>query len=470
MAIQQPHHQENKAEVRGLRTITELFDIGPGVAAAVIVSSLLILAGAAFYVIHSAPPTEITISTGPDGSAFQKNAIKYQTILEQNGVKVHVLTSEGSMQNLQRLIDPHSDVAVAFAQGGITLPGTEKLISLGSVSYQPLMVFYRGKPIELISDLTGKKIAIGPDGSGARKFAMSILTANGIKEGGSTTLLDWEGEQVAKGLSDGQLDAAFVMSENTTTDVLHNLLRSKDIRLYSFKQATAYSRKIDYLNVLDLPEGSIDFGLDIPAQDTHLLGPMVELVAKKNLHPALIDLLLEAATQVHSHPGVYQKRGEFPSPVEHAIHVSEDATRFHQSGKSWIYRMLPFWLASLVSRLTLVFLPTLVLLIPALKSIPAFFKWKMDMKLRRHYRDLLAVEQEFLLEHDPAKQEILRHEFDRIEQAVNKMKVNAAFADQFYGLRGHIDFVRQLVEDHRKSKENTSSVNRMKVSEIKSHS
>ena len=422
----------------GLRTIMDLFDVGPAVALSALAITISAIVGATAYFINSAPPTTITISTGPEGSTFYKNAVKYKTILEQNSVKVNVVTSQGSLENLQRLLDAKSKVDVAIVQGGIVTPGMEKLVSLGSVSYQPLMVFYRGQPIQLISDLTNKRVAIGPVGSGTRNFALAILNANGIKEGGTTTLVDWEGEEAAKGLADNKIDAAFVMSESSSSDILHNLLRAQDIHLYSFKQANAYSRKIDYLNILELPEGSIDFGLDIPAHDTFLLGPMVELVARKDLHPALIDLLLEAATQVHNHPGVYQKRGEFPMAVEHAIHLSEDASRFHQSGKTWLYRMLPYWLASLLSRLMLVFLPMLLLLVPSLKSIPAFFKWKTQMKIRRHYRELLAIEQKFFRIHDQAEQEHLRHDFDRIERAVNKMKVRAAFADQFrnFQLRG----------------------------------
>jgi TRAP transporter TAXI family solute receptor len=449
MSIAQTQSKEVKSDKEhpfGLRTVMDLFDISPVVAITALAITIFIIALATFYFLHSAPPTQITISTGPEGSAYQKNAIKYQKILEQNGVKVNVLTSEGSLQNLQRLTDNNSKVDVAFVQAGVTSPGVEKLMSLGSVSYQPLMIFYQGKPMQLISELAGKRIAIGPDGSGARKFALAILNANGIKENDSKTrLLDWEGEEAAKALGDGKLDAAFVMSENASIDILHNLLHSKNIRLYSFKQAVAYSRKIEFLNLLELPEGSIDFGQNIPGEDVHLLGPMVELIAKNSLHPALADLLLEAATQVHNHPGIYQKRGEFPSPIEHAIHISEDARRFHQSGKTWLYRMFPFWIASLLSRLMLVFLPTLVVLIPALRSIPAFFRWKMQMKLRKHYRDLLTLEQEFLFETNPQKQDMMRHKFDRIEKALNKMKVSPAFADQFYSLRGHVDFVRQLV-------------------------
>ena len=172
---------------------------------------------------------------------------------------------------------------------------------------------------------------------------------------------------------------------------------------------------------------------------------MVELIAVKGLHPALSDLLLEAATEVHSRPGTFQRRGEFPAPVEHVIHVSDDAARFYKSGKSLLYRYLPFWLASLTSRIIVVFVPMLVILIPLMKSIPAAFRWRAQSRIHRRYSELLRLEKEYLLERDAARLEQMRREFDRIEDAVNKMKIPASFADQFYGLRGHIDYVRELV-------------------------
>ena len=437
---------QNKSNVPfGLRSVMELFDVGPAAAISALASAVAIVLLAILYFVHSAPPTTITISTGPEGSVFQKNALKYQKILEKNGVKLNVETSEGSLQNLERLTDPKSHVDVAMVQGGITNAKSDNLVSLGSISYLPLLIFYRGKPQELLSGFTGKKVAVGPVGSGTRNFALSVLAANGIKEGGPTTLLDWEVSDASKALLDKKIDAAFIMSENASTDILRTLLRSSEVRLFSFKQASAYSRKIDYLNILDLPEGSIDLGLDLPPHDISLLGPTVELIAVKSLHPAISDLILEAAVEVHNRPGVFQRRGDFPTPLEHAIHISDDANRFYKSGKSLLYRYLPFWLASLVSRFIVVFIPMLVVLIPAMRSIHAFFRWRTESKIHRHYRELLGLEKNYLVEKDAAKQEQLRRDFDRIEEKVNKMKIRAAFADQFYGLRGHIDYVRQLV-------------------------
>lgn len=429
----------------GLRTVTDLFDVGPPVAITVLSTAMGIVLCAMVYFVRSAPPTGITITTGPEGSVFQKQALKYAKVFEKNGVKLKILTSKGSFENLQRLKDPASNVDVGFVQGGVSEESPEHLVSLGSISYQPMLIFYRGKPLELLSQLEGKKVVIGPVGSGVRKIALDLLAANGIKEGEKTTLLDYDGEEASKALLDRKVEAAFVMAESTPSNILKSLLRSKEIHLFSFKQAVAYSRKIDYLNVLDFPEESIDLGLNLPSHNVSLVGPMVELIAAKDLHPAISDLLLEAASEVHSKPGRFQKRGEFPAPIEHSVRMSDDAHRYYKSGKSLFYRYLPFWLASLLSRILVAFIPTLVVLIPVMRSVPAFFRWRVQLRIRRYYRELLNLEKSYLIETNPTRQEQLRREFDRIEDKVNKTRIRAAFADQFYGLRGHINYVRGLV-------------------------
>lgn len=441
----------------GTKLIITLFDVSPTVAITTLVGTALVIIGAIFYFLHTAPPDHITLITGPEGGTFQKTALKYAKILETNGVTVKILTSEGSIENLKYLENPKEHIDVGFVQDGIQTTPNENLVSLGNISYQPVLLFYRSAHLELLSELKNKKISIGPEGSGTRIFALKLLELNGIKENEkSAELLGMEAQDASKALLDKKIDAAFIMSESASTDILHTLLRSKEVHLYNFKQASAYSRKIDSLNQLDLPEGAIDLGRDIPAHDLSLVGPTVALIAKKTLNPALSDLLLEAATQVHSHPGTYQKRGEFPNAIEHSIPISEDANRFYKSGKSFIYRYLPFWLASILSRVIVVFIPTFVVLIPILKSIPAFFRWRVQSKIRQRYRDLLEIEKNILAEQDPKKLEQLKKRFDQIEWAVNRMDIKAKFADQYYALRGHIDLVRNLVELPRKHSTQTS--------------
>src|ERR1022692_3610702 len=148
-----------------LTMIMEIFGLSRAITIAVILFAVLVVAGAVIVFVESAPPGTITITSGPEGSIFHTNAFRYARILARYGVKLNVLTSQGSLENLDRLCDPSVRVDVGFVQGGMTNGASGKLVSLGSISHQPLLVFYRGAPVELLSGLTGKRIAIGPVGS-----------------------------------------------------------------------------------------------------------------------------------------------------------------------------------------------------------------------------------------------------------------------------------------------------------------
>jgi NMT1-like family len=439
----------HSARANVLTTVMEVFGVSRSISILALLFVALVLAGAVVVFVKSAPPTSITITSGPADSIFQTNATRYAAILARYGVKLHVLTSQGSLQNLERLADPKSGVDVGFVLGGVTNGATDELVSLGSVSYQPLLIFYRGAPLDLLSGLAGKRIAIGPVGSGTRSLALALLETNGIKAGGTNTLLDWEPQKSAAALTDGTVDAVFLMGEDAPVSVLRALLRSPDIHLLSLHQAVAYTRKFSYLGVLELPEGAIDLGRNIPAQDVYLVGPTVELIARKSLHPALSDVLLEAAREVHGRASLFQRKNEFPAPLDHDFRLSPDALRFYKSGKSFFYRFMPFWLASLTSRIVVVILPTIVVLIPLMRSIPVVYRWRVRSRIFRWYRALLAVERELLRAPDITQRQHLLKRLDDIEKAVNRMKVPASFADQFYNLRYHIGFVRQLMSNLR---------------------
>jgi TRAP-type uncharacterized transport system substrate-binding protein len=432
-----------------LTLIMEIFGVSRAITIAAILFAVLVLAGAVFLFVQSAPPGTITITSGPEGSIFHTNAIRYARILARYGVTLKVLTSEGSLDNLNRLCDPSLRVDVGFVQGGMTNGAADKLVSLGSISHQPLLVFHRGAPVELLSGLVGKRIAIGPVGSGTRSLALTLLTANGIRPGGTNMLLDWEPKQASKALLDGTVDAVFLMGEDASLAVIIELLRAPDIHLLNFRQAVGYTRRFSYLSVIEFPQGALDFGRNIPPQDLYLVGPTVELITRENLHPALSDLLLGAAREVHGNATLLQHKGEFPAPLDQDIPLSADAVRFYKSGKGFFYRYFPFWLASLTSRIVVVFVPAIVVLIPVLRSIPALYRWRIRSRIFPRYRALLSLERELFEEADPGKREQLLKRLDEIEKAVNRMKVPASFADQFYSLRGHIGFVRQMVGDTR---------------------
>jgi len=399
----------------------------------------------AVHYLKPAPPTTLIITSGPDGSALRRAADRYQTILAHNGVALKVLPSAGSQDNLKRLLDPNIKVDVGFVQGG--LAGgieTDRLISLGSLFYEPLYIFYRNPtPIKKLSELGGRRIAVGRDGSGTRALAFALLNANGIEAKGTTQLTDLSGKAASLALLDRQIDAAFMMSDSSAPEDVRELLHAGDIRLFDVTQPDAYIRHFRYLSKLELAPGTFDLGLNIPPLPLTLLAPTVELVARAGLHPALSDLLIEAARDVHGRAGLLHSAGEFPAPLEHEYPISEDAARFYKSGKSFSYRYMPFWLASLVDRILVVLVPTLIVVVPALRLIPAIYSWRIRSRIHRRYGELMALERLTLRAATDAEREPLRHRLEEIDNAVINLKIPAAFADQVYVLREHIKFVRE---------------------------
>jgi TRAP-type uncharacterized transport system substrate-binding protein len=429
---------------RVVAPFVEIFGLSRAVALLTVLLILAMVLFAVFWFFHSAPPRQITITSGSSGSSLESFALSYQRILKRNGVTLNVLRSEGSLENRKRLEDPLSDADIGFVQGGLTNGASQtRLVSLGSIAYEPLVVFYRGtNRLTQLSELKGKRLAIGPVGSGTRLLALTLLHLNDIAEGEGTVFEALEAKPAALALLSGSVDAAFLMGDSASPQLMKQLLLAPGVELLDFTQADAYCRRVSYLNKLTLPKGSIDFARNIPAQDISLIAPTVELLARPHLHPALCDLLIEAGQEVHGKAGLLKKKGEFPAPLEHEYPINSEATRFYKSGKSFLYRWLPFWLAGLVNRILVAFVPVIVLLVPGIRALPTVLGLRVKLRLYRWYRALLEVER---IAHSSLREERthLLTRLDHIEREVNRMRVPASFADQFYALRGSIGFVRE---------------------------
>ncbi len=400
----------------------------------------------ALHFVRSAPPRTLTISSGPVGSSFETIAQRYAKILARNGIRLKVETSAGSLENLERMSDPKSRVDIALVQSGLTPSGdTDDLESLGGMFYQPLMIFYRGaRPLQRLSDLSGQRIAIGPDGSGTRYLALALLKANEIEPGGPTTLLSLEGEEARAALLHRQVDAIFLTGDSAAPATIREMLHADGIRLFDFPQADAYARRFAYLSKLVVPAGAFDLGENLPPADINLMAPTVELVAHSNLHPALCDLLIEAATQVHGRASLLQAAGQFPNSSIHSFPISAEAARYYKSGdRSFIYRYLPFWMASLLSRLLIVIVPLLVVVVPSLRYVPLLYRWRIDSRIHRRYGELMELERQALGNVSEDRRVEMLRKLAAIEESVISRKMPGSHAEQVYVLREHIDFVRK---------------------------
>lgn len=420
-----------------------------GLPAAALIAALF---WAASLFVQPAPPKSIAMATGAESGAYHGYAKRYKDILARQGISLELRTSSGSLENLQRLKD--GTAMVGFIQGGsATAADSAGLLSLGSMYYEPLWLFYRDRGVlDRVGQLRGKRLAIGAEGSGTRKLAMQVLAANAM-DGDTDRLLPISGDAAAEALRQGQADAAFVIA-GADAAVVRKLLGMEGVRLMNFAQAGAYVKRFPFLSSVTLPRGAVDLVRDVPAEDVTLIATTANLVVREDIHPALIGLLLQAATEVHDDPGMFQRHREFPAPKDPTFEVSKDAERYYKSGPPFLQRYLPFWAATLIDRIFVMILPLLAL-IPILRAIPAVYAWRVTSRIYRWYGELSLLESEIRGRYDPERYDDYLARLDAMEERANNRPVPVSFAHLLYTLREHIHLVRISLE--RKRRENKTA-------------
>ncbi|AGC43936.1 TRAP transporter solute receptor TAXI family protein [Myxococcus stipitatus DSM 14675] len=398
---------------------------------------------AAFHFIEPAPPKKLVLAMSPDEGGFRFYARKYQDFLARHGVTLELRSTKGSIDNIALLADARSGVDVAFVQSGTVASekAAENVVSLGSLSYVPLWVFHRGEPLEDVRQLEGRRIAVGPEGSGTRALALTLLKANAV-EGAPTELLPLERDAAVEQLKQGQLDAVFLISP-AESPIIHKLAAVPGIQLLSFSRAEAYSRRFTYLSRLVLPRGVFNLAADIPERDVEVLAPTANLVARDSLHPALAYLLMRAASEVHGKAGLLDGAGEFPAPRETGFPLSSEARRYYEAGVPLLQRYLPFWAANLVDRLWVMLVPFIAVVVPLFRIIPALYQWRIRSRIVRWYARLKEIE--IQLDENPGR-EMLEDMLKRLEEAereVNRIPMPLSYAENLYFFREHIEVVRR---------------------------
>jgi TRAP transporter TAXI family solute receptor len=411
-------------------------------------SLLLILVALviAYKFIDPAPPRHIVITTGDPSLNYSAFASIYGVYLKNEGVTLESRESSGDVENLKRLKDPDSGVDIAFIQDGIaSSEGAGSLLSLGSLYYEPAWIFCRCKhDVSHLAGLKGKRIAIGKAGEGTHVLSTALLSASGITAK-NTTLVPIGGDDAAKALLQGKVDAA-ILVDVADSPVIQKILTDRAIKLVSLDDAEAYTRQFSYLHHLILPEGSLNLARTIPTHDVDLVAPTATLVMKESVHPALVYLMLKVIAKVHSGPGMLHKAGDFPSVKDTDFPLSSQAVNFYKSGLPIIDKYLPFWAATFVNRTLIVILPLLALLIPLTKIIPFVYTWLVKRKVYRYYGALRYLENQLKRDDIEQRKDDYLEKLNEIEDRVRELKLPVTFSMHAYELRAHIELVRSKLE------------------------
>jgi len=425
--------------------------VGPFVLLAV-----ALLAGA-YYLLKPAPPKRVVLATGSEQGAYAAFGKRYQDELKRYGIEVVLRPSAGSRENLRLLQDPKQDVQLAFVQGGSTAAQATQqeedesklpVMSLGSVFYEPLWLFYRSDAAKKLnrtgaitdfSQLRGLRVNVGAQGSGIPGVMNRLLLANLMeREDIQRSYLDLTPSVMA--LLGGELDAMALVSA-PESPLVQMLLQTPGIKMYEFAQAEAYARRYRFLNAVTLPRGVVDLSRNVPPQDVEMVAATCSLVAREDLHPALVQLLVQAAGRIHGGGGWMSRPGQFPSAQNSEFPLARDAERYYRSGPPALQRYLPFWLANLVDRMWVALISIIAILIPLARVVPPLYQYRIRSRIYRWYRDLRQIEDDLARSATPAAE--LLERLDSLDAKAERVAVPLAYTDELYALRSAIGLVRK---------------------------
>src|SRR4051812_5849693 len=412
---------------------------------AVLAIGLLVLA---YWWLDPNPPKTVTLATGPAQSAYEEFGKRYQQALKRYGIRVVLQPSEGSRANLRLLKEGKADIA--FVQGGsgdLNANEDSGILSLGSLFVEPLWLFYRedavknvpGGALSSLTQLKDLRVNVGGRGSGSPGIMRRLLEANNLDPKlMKISRLDQTPATVA--FLNGELDV-IVFASAPESLMVQMLLQTPGVRLLDFSQSEAYSRRLPFLTPAVLPRGIVDLARDLPPQDVRLVATTTGLLAREGTHPALLQLFAQAAHDLHSPAGWFNKAGSFPN-IEHSEYpVAQEAERTIRVGKPFLQRWMPFWLANLVERMWLALGIILAVLLPLSRVVPPLYQFRIRSRVFRWYGQLREIENR--LQDQPVQASGLVQELDALDERVGRISVPLSYADELYALRNNIDVVRR---------------------------
>jgi uncharacterized protein len=414
--------------------------------------------GGFLHEIRPFPPSTVTIATGQPNSTYEDIGDWYEQYFEQHGVKLIRLQTDGAVENVERLAA--GDVDVAFSQGGVFVPSDSNIISLGSIQYEPLWLFYRGEefhgsdPLEFLQK---KRLSVGAEKSGTREFVMDLINQHQLKDENQQNLLIMNARDSVNALLDGRIDGMFLLA-NTESEDLRLLIERPDIHLWNFKTARAIGSKIPYVTAVTLPIGAISLTPIRPARDLELVATTSTILAKETLHPAIQYLFMMASTDFYRQSHVYFPRAQgFPAFTDAGIPRSDIAQKYLSVGPSGFQQILPFWLASFIDRMWLMLAALIAVVYPLSRMVPQYRKFHFKYDLEDRYIDLMLIETAMHEAKLASDFEAIWRDFYKLERRISETWVPSDAKDKYFIFRNSMELLRIRLERTQERLSNESS-------------
>lgn len=395
-----------------------------------LIIAVFVIIFTSIYEMLNSIPTDIKIATGRESGGYYGFARQYQDLLADQ-IHTVLIPTAGSMAVLEKL--RKGEVEFGLVQGGVADKDKyAKLKSMGSLFYEPIWFFHRKtEDIVYLSDLKGRKIAIGENGSGTQPVAIQLLKDNNVSER-NADLLKFSSEKAAQELVDGKIDGAFfVMSLNSK--LIYDLLFNQDIELMDFERSIAYISRYAHFTTIELGKGMIDLEHNIPSKPKTLLGTTATLVGKANLDPNIIYMMLKTITTVHSAGGLFERYEQFPSQKFVDLPIHEDALYFFEHGPTWVQRFLPIWIVQHAMVII-----SFIALFSFFRFIFPIYGWLMRSKIFEWYPKIFQIDKDF--EGNEKIENLRKLEADILQS----ISVPHAFMADLCSLRAHLNMMIEV--------------------------
>lgn len=398
-----------------------------------------------YQLVDPLPPRRFAIAAGIPGTGYDVFARQYARILTRDGVDLEVHNYASAIEHFDVLRDATSPVQAALTTFGFTQPSdAATLYSLGGISDTAIFLFYKNaEPITRFAQFRGKRLSIGMPRTALRTLMLDVLKATGALDD-SIHLSDLDYREAIDALIAGEIDVAMVATQ-IDDSLLQRALGAPGIQLMNVAQAEAIAKTVPGLKHVVLWRGLISLDRDIPDSDIDLLALRNRLLVRKDLHPALQYLLLEAMREVHGAPGPFNRLGEFPAEQPNDLPLSPTAQAFYRSGQTFWQQYTSFWLTSLLNRIVFFVIPIVAMLIPVIGFAPRFYRWLYVRRIDQLHRALGNLERELAQSADTCRFVEYQTRIAEIDSSVRLLKVARPFEVDLQRLRIHLRLVQEDV-------------------------
>lgn len=410
----------------------------------VIPFAVVFVVGFIFY-IKPFPIKPTYLGTGQPGSSYFILSEQFKKYFSRHDIDLKLVQTPGLDQGLKELSDDKFAVSASFLTAGIASPGQyPNLVSLGSIQYSPLWLFYRGEPQQtkdLVTFLRDKKVAIGQQGTNTLKMFTNLLETSGYPFEPSEQYLQLPHAEAVKLFEEGKIDAVFIVDGIESPNV-KRLLSVKDVEIFDLELIDAYVKKMPYLVKLQVPEGSISIKNTLPNRNVDILASTVTLLVEADTHPVVQWLFLKAAKEIgNSHDQFFAKPGFFPAHLDDTIALSPIAKQYYASGFPKVLEYFPLWLGVLIDRFWVLIITLLAIGLPLVKLLGSIRSYPAKKLIANYYEDLWNIEHKIIDSESLQETQRLIQDVLSLDRAVQDTWFDDDDRRDFFTLRRRIDGV-----------------------------